>query len=159
MGKPILRKNETYYFTGWDTAYINGKWVIANYIDYQGEEFIIYNGEVYQENGSGVIVKIARTPASVGFGSNTATTATTTNDNSSKSSFDFKSLFEGIGSLFSGVGNFTSSLTGKGAATNNNYYSGGSGSGSGEDSKTGTYLLYGGLLLFVVLIMFLLLKK
>ncbi len=148
--------------TGQEAAFIDGNWVSAYYIDHKesnGEviEYIIYNGLVYHEDSDGVIRRITnKRPEDVGY-----KTKDSNKDSNKASAFDFKSLFEGIGSLFSGIGNFTSSLTGKGAATNNNYYSGGSGSGSGsgEDSKTGTYLLYGGLLLFVVLIMFLLLKK
>lgn len=73
------------------------------------------------------------------------------------SNLDWGGIFDGVGNLFTGVGNFTSSITGKGKSdTIYNVYN------TGEDQKnnnTGQYVLYGGLILFVVIILFVLLRN
>lgn len=153
MGKAILKAKKIRRFTGQDTALINGVWVVADYVDYNGNEYIVYSGKVYQEDNNGNIVLVSGLkPEDIGSGDSS-------NIDTSKSSFDFAGLFSSIGDLFGGIANFSSSITGKGTPNYNYWGYDGAGYGYGGNQQTNTWLLYGGLLLFVVLILFVLIKK
>jgi hypothetical protein len=87
----------------------------------------------------------------------------TNNDNESTgrskldlSNLDWGGIFDGVGKLFTGVGNFTSSITDKGKSdTIYNVYT----TDDEKNNNTGQYVLYGGLILFVVIILFILLRN